>query len=118
MRILDRDWKMLLPICLGVRRKQSRDCLRDKHFRQGGTAGAKALRWAWLGMSERQGGGWSRWRGEWEEECEVEGGQEQICRVLGLRWESLRVVSKGETGSSHVTHSPAPRAPNNPLCDI
>ena len=81
-----------------------------------GTASAKALRWAWLGMSERQGGGWSRWRGEWEEECEVEGGQEQICRVLGLRWESLRVVSKGETGSSHVTHSPAPRAPNNPLC--
>ena len=39
-----------------------------------GTAGAKALRWEWLGMSERQGGGWSRWRGEWEEEDEVGGG--------------------------------------------
>lgn len=46
----------------------------------------------------------------------LEGDQEQTCRVLGLRWESLRVMSKGETGSSHVTHSPAPGAPNNPLC--
>lgn len=45
MRILERDWKMLLSICLGVRRKQSCDCLRDKHFGQGGTAGEKALRW-------------------------------------------------------------------------
>lgn len=36
---------MLLPIHLGMRRKQLCGPLRDEHTRQGGIAGVKALRW-------------------------------------------------------------------------
>lgn len=81
-----------------------------------GTAGAKRP-WRWGGWHVRER------REERLEQMEENGGRMRLegtrsrpCRVLGLLWEFLRVMSKGETGSSH-THSLWPRAPH-PFADI